>query len=354
MLRRVEPQWVSRRINAKGRWFGRLLVDVTAEEFKASSREQHLAAVTQGKYSLRARDGHMRNPLREPIVCGDVVHLSMHRHEPPIPLRGPPLVCHSDEQYLVVDKPCGIPVHPTGQYFHHTLVEQLRATQGPLWPCHRLDRVTSGLMIFARTPQAASKLQRAIQRHDAVKVYLARVQGKFPGGVTLVDSPVYTLEPKRGFPAALGPSRDASTQFELIKYDASTGQSLVQCTPRTGRTHQIRIHLARLGFPIVNDQLYNESLTKRKQYCRFVVGVPSWESLGDSRELENRIAGVLEESRTLRENKFTGQRCPECATPLMRDPDPAELELYLHSWKYRLAMSPDDALSFETPRPSWW
>jgi RluA family pseudouridine synthase len=174
-------------------------------------------------------------------------------------------IVFEDANTVAVCKPCSIPVHPCGGYRLNTLVSILQAERGDanqLLPAHRIDRLTSGLLVMGKTPDAASRLSIAIQNDEkVVKRYLALVRGnvekaiKVQGYITCIDFRVG----KFAFSEAKPADKDAKyseTEVEPVRYFPDRDESLVECRPLTGRTHQIRLHLQSCGHPIVNDICY--------------------------------------------------------------------------------------------------
>ena len=119
---------------------------------------------------------------------------------------------------------------------------------------HRLDRVTSGVMICAKTPEALESLQKQFALRKTEKTYLAIVSGNLSPDKALIDMPI-ERNPKKPQTFRVGPNgKLAKTRYEVVK--TVPGYSLVRLQPETGRTHQLRVHLAQLGHPIVGDSLY--------------------------------------------------------------------------------------------------
>ncbi len=184
--------------------------------------------------------------------------------EPTVPLPEAIGELYQDDDLLVVDKPAGLPMHPSARYFHGTLVSQLKLRFGVnegASPAHRLDRETSGIVVCARTLAASQALNRAFQAGDVRKQYLAVVEGAPPRTFS-VDAPIsegteliriaVRIDRTHGKPA--------QTDFETLntfRQDNVTF-SLVRCFPRTGRQHQIRIHAQLAGFSLVGDKMYGK------------------------------------------------------------------------------------------------
>jgi len=169
---------------------------------------------------------------------------------------------HLDESLLVLDKPAGLPIHPTARYHHNTLVKLLERKHGPALradPAHRLDRETSGLLVCGRGAEASRALMRAFQSGQVHKEYLAVVEGRPPDFFT-VDAPIaegtaqvriaVRIDPRAGKPAC--------TRFVVERRFVRDGApfALLRCFPETGRQHQIRIHAREAGFPLVGDKIY--------------------------------------------------------------------------------------------------
>lgn len=171
-----------------------------------------------------------------------------------------PRVVFADADLVVVDKPAGIPSVPARTPLDPPAVaERLLAEFGPLEAVHRLDRDTSGLLMLARTRAARAALGRSFESGDVVKRYLAVVVGRPPedrGELRLPLAADPQRPPRQRIDLLLG--KRAATRWEFVTAtpDDADLLSLVALTPLTGRSHQIRVHLAWLGCPIVGDRLY--------------------------------------------------------------------------------------------------
>jgi 23S rRNA pseudouridine1911/1915/1917 synthase len=182
--------------------------------------------------------------------------------EPAVPLTA--TVLHRDASLLVLDKPAGLPVHPSARYHRHTLTAVLRAWfgSGHGWQMgHRLDRETSGVIVFARG-RAAGALKRAFQQREVDKRYLAIVRGELSASGT-IDVPIGAalgsrVRIKMGPRSLADGGLPASTEVTPLRHGRFRGEpiTLVQARPRTGRQHQIRVHLAHVGHPVLGDKLY--------------------------------------------------------------------------------------------------
>ena len=174
-------------------------------------------------------------------------------------------VLHEDAHVLAVNKPAGRLVIPGRGTDERSLREELEALHGRLWVVHRLDRGTSGVLLFARTAEAHRALNLAFDRGEPRKRYLALVRGA-PARERRVDLALSPARRGRMRPARPGdPSgKPAATVFRLLEQlparDWAGGAlALVEAFPETGRTHQIRVHLAAIGLPLAIDPDYGDA-----------------------------------------------------------------------------------------------
>ena len=175
-------------------------------------------------------------------------------------------VVFEDDSVIVVSKPSGLIVHPGSGIANGTLVNGL-AAQFPdlreigdptrLGLVHRLDKGTSGLLIVARTPEALDNLKFQMQERDIHRQYFAIVAGHVESNKGVVDAPL-GRDPKNPLKrAVINSGKYARTHYEIDqKYESPFKVSILNCRLETGRTHQIRVHLAAIGHPVLGDELY--------------------------------------------------------------------------------------------------
>jgi tRNA pseudouridine32 synthase/23S rRNA pseudouridine746 synthase len=182
---------------------------------------------------------------------------------------GPAAVLHEDAHLLAVDKPAGRLVIPGRGGGERSLREELEAAHGRLWVVHRLDRGTSGVLLFARTADAHRALNLAFDRGEPAKRYLALVRGT-PPAERRVDLAIAPARRGRMRPARAGDPRGkpSATVIRLLEAFparawAGGALALVEALPETGRTHQIRVHLAAEGWPLAVDPDYSDDAPLR-------------------------------------------------------------------------------------------
>ncbi|XP_038142123.1 RNA pseudouridylate synthase domain-containing protein 2 [Cyprinodon tularosa] len=251
-LRKVFPYYFDFKTYCKGRWIGKSLLEVFKSEFRAESIEYYERAAKEGRIRLN------ETPVEDLSVVlrnNDHMRNTVHRHEPPV-IGAPLEILVDDGEVLVVDKPASIPVHPCGRFRHNTVIFILGKEHGvsELHTVHRLDRLTSGVLLFARTLEKSKKLDQMVRDRQLEKEYVCRVEGEFPEGELICEEPILVVSFKIGLCRVDPKGKECRTVFQRLSFNGKT--SVVRCLPLTGRTHQIRVHLQYLGFPILNDPIY--------------------------------------------------------------------------------------------------
>jgi tRNA pseudouridine32 synthase/23S rRNA pseudouridine746 synthase len=166
-------------------------------------------------------------------------------------------VLHQDAQVVAVDKPAGRIVVPGRGAPERTVREEAEALLGPLWVVHRLDRGTSGVLLLARSAEAHRALCLRFERHEVSKRYLALVRGAVPGD-RRIDVPVAPGRKGRMRAGEGLPGARPSETFVRPLVACGPSATLVEAFPASGRTHQVRVHLAHAGHPLLVDPDYGD------------------------------------------------------------------------------------------------
>lgn len=205
--------------------------------------------------------------------------------EPTVPDAAALREVHLDGWLLVVDKPAGLPMHPTARYHANTLVSQLKQRYGEGFradPAHRLDRETSGLVVCARTLEASQAMSRRFHDGLVEKEYLAIVEGEPPGAFE-VDAPIAEGTELIRIAVRIDPvaGRPAKTRFVTERRFEREGArfAVVRAFPETGRQHQIRVHAQRAGYPVVGDKMYGPDPGYFDRFSRRVLEPEAWARL---------------------------------------------------------------------------
>ena len=177
--------------------------------------------------------------------------------EPNVPLYFD--VLYEDDAILAIDKPAGLPVHPSATYHKDTLTYLLRQKYGSDTPqiAHRLDRETSGLILCGKTRAAERALKIDFENRNVSKRYLAIVRGVMPNDEGRIELPMDRA--KEGLHILMEVTREGEGYPSVTRYRVLArrdGATLVALAPESGRQHQLRVHLSALGFPIIGDKLY--------------------------------------------------------------------------------------------------
>ncbi|WP_394178826.1 RluA family pseudouridine synthase [Yoonia maritima] len=174
------------------------------------------------------------------------------------PPQDPLVILHDDHEVVLVDKPSGLLSVPgKGEHLADCLMARVKAVFPTALLVHRLDRDTSGVMIFALTPHAQRHLGLQFEKRQTKKTYVARVWGEMQEKTGTVDLPLivdWPNRPKQMVDHENG--KQAVTDWRVVR--KGDGETRVRLTPKTGRSHQLRVHMLTLGHPILGDPFYAE------------------------------------------------------------------------------------------------
>ena len=240
-----------------------------ARRFTYRSRTQWRKIVREGRLTVNSLAARPSRVLR----TGDRIdYVPRRRPEPPVDRHY--LLLHADDDLVAVAKGGNLPIHPSGRYFHHTLLHLLLEDH-PEWRrlhvIHRLDRETSGVVVFGRTRAAAGRVARQFRERTVEKRYLALVMGSPPNDRFTID---LSLGPARDslIRKAVGVRPDgvpAKTSIRVLR--RGPDWTWLEARPLTGRLHQIRVHLKAAGLPIAGDKVYGAD---ERFFLKFVAGEP--------------------------------------------------------------------------------
>jgi 23S rRNA pseudouridine1911/1915/1917 synthase len=242
------------------------------------------------------------------VAAGDEIAVE----EPDIPAPEPPTgveVAYEDDDLLVVGKPTGVVVHSAPGLHEGTLTDALAEGGRTLAPragsdrpgiVHRLDREVSGLLVVAKTDQAHESLTAALARREIERVYLALVRGRVEADSGKIEAPIGRHPRHRTKMTVLPEGRPSVTWFKVL--ERMEDLTLMEVRLETGRTHQIRVHLASIGHPVVGDAVYGSREpglgrpflhAHRLEFEHPTTG----EHLSFTSELPDHLAGALEALR---------------------------------------------------------
>jgi 23S rRNA pseudouridine1911/1915/1917 synthase len=286
----------------------------------------------QCKASLRLRDGNQ-------VV---VTQLDVPRPGPapqPIPLS----ILHEDDSIVVVDKAAGMIVHPAKGHWEGTLASALAHHFGPLSGrggptrpgiVHRLDRDTSGVIVVAKNDRAHDALATQFKARSVEKEYLAIVVGVPDRDRDVIDEPIGahpTQREKKAIRLQADDARPAVTMYEVAERFA--GYALVRALPKTGRTHQIRLHLAHIGCPVLCDRLYGG----RARISELEL-IPRYQMVHDTVERERLTSHILLDRQALHAHRLTIDHPATSRRMTFEAPLPADMQntlLALRRWQSR-------------------
>jgi 23S rRNA pseudouridine1911/1915/1917 synthase len=249
------------------------------------------------------------------VRAGTTVYLVRPPFEEPSTVRELPLV-YEDEAIYAINKPPGLPVHPSASYHRNTvsyiLQERFGYAEAPRIT-HRLDRETSGLLLCAKTPEHERTLKYAFETRKMHKTYLAIVRGELVTESGTIDMPM--ARPATGLHVLMEVRKDGMPAVTDYRVRArSAGYSLLELFPRTGRQHQLRVHLSELGHSIVGDKLYGpereapflETIDNGGKLTPELI-----ERLGHARHALHAFSLTLSHPVTKRELTLTAQPSPD-------------------------------------------
>jgi len=301
-----EPTVLKSKVPLRGA--GMKLLDYLSQRFRYQTRDSWDRLIAADKVLV---NGEPADPDR-PLAQGDTVAYTVVLEEPVVDrdVR----IIHEEEAFAVATKPGQLPSHADGRFIRNTFIHivtgmlEKPGEKGGIRLVHRLDRETSGVMVVARNKAAHANLMRQFADGNVEKEYVAVANGRIEGGRFEVSGwlgrdPASSISIRHAlFPEPRDGARDSLTIFEPVRLLADA--TVTRCFPKTGRTNQIRVHLASIGHPVVGDKLYGRTDAEFLEFVEFVKagGDPSFEGrAGTPRHL-------LHASRLAFDHPVTGKR----------------------------------------------
>ena len=242
------------RSSVPARYNGYPIEKYFVSRFNYQSEQEWIAQIRAGRITLNGRATQPGTVIREQ---DEIVTWAGMRTEPPANRQLE--VIYEDRHLRIFNKSAPIPVHPSGRYFQNSMTELLKEVYPDEIPrpVQRLDVGTTGVIVFARTRQAAADLMDQFKGKYIIKEYLAIVEGIPSQKKFTINIPIGRLDgSKRGVGMDLIGAKPAVTEVELLS--TCKNRSLLKVIPLSGRTNQIRVHLASLALPVMNDRIYGQ------------------------------------------------------------------------------------------------
>ena len=230
--------------------------------------------VTKLKLSGRIEKNGQHATVREIVTTGDVLTLTLpvEKSDNIVPSDIPIDIIYEDSEILVVNKPAGMPTHPSMHHYTDTLangvMHHFEGTDFVFRAITRLDSDTSGLVLIAKNRLSANRLCRQMQENKISKTYYALCEGKLNPECGEIEAPIARAGESTIERMVSPDGQYAKTLYRLLEY--KNGLSLAEVMPITGRTHQIRVHMAYIGHPLSGDFLYGIEIPneRTKLHCR--------------------------------------------------------------------------------------
>ena len=240
---------------------GKSVLDILLKDMKLSTRSLRRLKYTEGGITVGGEQVTVRRVMREgETLCLDVGDRTS--CEKVIPRRLPIDIIYEDGEIIAIDKPADMPTHPSHGHLDDTLANALAfraAAKGERFvfrPTNRLDRNTSGIVLAAKDQISACRLFEQMRAGKILKTYIAVLKGVPEPLCGVVCAPIARADQGVLMRVVSEDGREARTEYNTVRVSADGAYSLVVLRPLTGRTHQLRVHMAHIGCPMLGDFLY--------------------------------------------------------------------------------------------------
>ena len=260
-VRLITPYPITHRFKVQDEFVDKTLLEMMAVRFPFRPEKEWESRIENGRVGLNEKSAMPDVLLKK---TDSVFHHNPNVIEPSVPDEVE--ILEETEDWIAVFKPAPLPMHPGGRYFKNTLTAILEEMGYPdLKIVHRLDAVTSGIVLLAKNKTFAQKAMTEFAEGRVQKIYYAEVSGTPEEDSITITAPI---KRKTGFVFESNPdltnAKPAETKFTV--FERKQNSAIIKCEPKTGRTHQIRLHLEHWGYPIIDDPIYgiNGDKTSKK------------------------------------------------------------------------------------------
>ena len=242
---------------------GKEIKTLLLNELKLSQR-----LITKLKKGDGIKLNSKKETVRKTVSKGDILTITIYDEasENIVPNNIPLSIIYEDDEILAVNKPHNMPTHPSINHYENTLANAVmyyfKDKQFTFRAINRLDRDTTGIVLIAKNAYSANELSKQLREKEIKKTYLAICNGKLPEAYGVIEAPI-SRESKSVIKRSVSPDGQyAKTEYEVLKHE--NGYSLVKVFPKTGRTHQIRVHFAYVGNPLYSDFIYGQEIENER------------------------------------------------------------------------------------------